>query len=475
MVHKKEAEFALYKRLGRIDLKKAWILIFLLFFLSVIWNLMEPPLVTTVLVFAVCVFVSYKFDIPKFPLFLGLIALFIRVMIVVVFKTPAVSDFGVLLDASRSLLEGDKSYLDTKYFQLWSYQNGFVAYQSLLLTIWNSTYVLKLANCVFSSATVVLVYLLAREFASERASRMISLVYCFLPFSLFYVTVLTNQFLASFLIYLGLYILISQRIKMKGHFKYLIFAVLLSLANMIRPESIIPLFSVVLFLVLTIDKSNFKENLLHIAILVVTYLGLNWLLSQFFIITGLSPNGLTNNAPHWKFVLGFNHNTSGTYTNGDGGYLMNEAAAWEAVRDRICVPFSQLMDLFEKKIRIFWDGSGLNWPLGHFLQTGVTVFGTTFRISDNYAVWQDVSKYTMITLYLLVVIGVFKYIKQQNWNKYVLLFANQVFVTFGVYLLIEVQSRYAYHIQISIAILAALGVHAIRDCLARRKKECISQ
>ena len=58
----------MYKRLGRIDLKKAWILIFLLFFLSVIWNLMEPSLITTVLVFAVCVFVSYKCDLPKFPL-----------------------------------------------------------------------------------------------------------------------------------------------------------------------------------------------------------------------------------------------------------------------------------------------------------------------------------------------------------------------------------------------------------------------
>lgn len=428
-------------------------------------------MVVTLLLFAVCAFVVYRFEIPRFPLFLGLTAMLTRLVIVLVFPTPAVSDFGVLLEASQSLLAGDKTYLDTSYFQLWAYQNGFVAFQSLLLGIWNSAVMLKLVNCLVSSATVVLVYLLARELTSERASRLAALVYCFFPFPLFYVTVLSNQFFASFLIYLGLYLLIADRIRLKAPIRYLIFAVLLSLANVLRPESIIPLFSVVLYLLLTLRKGNLKDTLIHLAILLGTYFVLNRLISWIFVITGLSPQGLTNNAPHWKFVLGFNHATHGGYAAGDTGYLTNPEAAWQVIKERVCVPPTQLLRLFLDKIRVFWDGSGLTWPLGCFLESGVTVFGRTFHIQDDFALWQGVSRYTAIALYSLVALGVFRLLRKKDWKPGILLFLNQIFVTFGVYLLIEVQPRYAYHVQISVAILAALGIHAIYDHFAKRKQE----
>lgn len=65
----------------------------------------------------------------------------------------------------------------------------------------------------------------------------------------------------------------------------------------------------------------------------------------------------------------------------------------------------------------------------------------------------------LIVLYLLVILGlIVKYRDKALRRDSVILFVNQVFVTYGVYLLIEVQARYAYNVHISIAILAALGL-----------------
>lgn len=65
----------------------------------------------------------------------------------------------------------------------------------------------------------------------------------------------------------------------------------------------------------------------------------------------------------------------------------------------------------------------------------------------------------LIALYLLVIVGLaVKYGDKAMRHDNVVVFANQVFVTLGVYLLIEVQARYAYSVQVSVAILAALGL-----------------
>lgn len=445
--------------------------LFLLCFLSVPLTLIGKTFVLALVFLAVCALWAYRWGTQRYALWLFLIALFIRIAVILIVKTPAQQDFYILFDASQRILKSDYSFLDTRYFQLWSYQMGFVFFQSLLLRLWNNILILKLFNCLLSAATTVLVYLIAKEFAGEKSSRMVSLVYCFLPFPLFYVPILSNQFFASFLIYLGIYLFISSKIKLKGWARALILAVLLAFANVLRPESIIPLFSVALYLILTVNKKNFKENLLELAILIAVYFALSRLISMLFSVTGLSPNGLGNNAPHWKFVLGFNHTTQGGYSNADIPYLEDAAAAWAVVKERVLVPIPQLMQLFSAKIKTFWTGSALYWSFNYCKETGLSLLGFTIGTAGIVSAMTSVSKYLGNILYLLVLIGVLWYIRKEAHNSKILLLINQVFVTFGVYLLIEVQARYSYHVQISVVILSALGVQAVARFL-RRKAIC---
>lgn len=452
---------------NRFDITKLWTYLFL-FFLALIPLALYNVSLYVLIFFVVSFLLIYKFNIPKYGIFIFIIAITVRLFIIFSLDTPPASDFAVLLNASRSLINGDLSFLEDGYFKLWSYQMGFVYFQSLLLRIWDSIIILKLFNCLVCAATVCLIYLIAREFVCEKAAQVASLLYCFFAFPLFYVTVLTNQFLASFLIYFGLYIVIAKGIKLSCFLRYLIFAVLLAFSNVIRPESIIPLFSAVIFLVITVNKSSWKKNLLNVLILVGTYYLLFNLISNVFVWTGLSPNGLTNNAPLWKFVLGFNHETNGMYTDNDGAYLLDQTAALQIVKERVFVSAEELFDLFKNKVVVFWGGQGIEWSLEH-------TFGGWHNLLNKsmwsiYLVLNNAAVTMVMLLYVLCIIGIAKYSKQSNRDTRILLFINQVFVTFGVYLLIEVQGRYAYHVQISLAVLAALGIAAISDKIKQTKR-----
>lgn len=455
-------------QIKKFDLEKCWTLLFLLCFLIVSLVLIDKALLSALVCLAVCALAAYRWGARNYGLWLFLIALFLRVAVVLIVKTPAESDFAILFDAAQGVLAHDYSFLDTLYFRLWPYQMGFVFFQSLLLRLWNNILILKLFNCVISAATTVLVYLLAREFAGERSSRLVSLLYCFLPFPLFYVTVLSNQFFASFLIYLGIYLFLSSGITLPGWSRALLLAALLALANLLRPESVIPLLAAALYLILTARRQNFRENLGQLVILLAAYFALSRLISALFAVSGLSPDGLANNAPHWKFVLGFNHDTLGGYSNGDLPYLEDAGAAWAVVKERVLVPVPQLLRLFAGKIATFWRGGDLYWSFSYCWNTGLPLAGFTVNTAELVPTLTDMAGRLAGSLYLLVLIGVFRWAGRASRDRRVLLLVNQVFVTFGVYLLIEVQPRYFYHVQISVVILAALGVEALARSLRRR-------
>lgn len=454
-------------RLKEIDIKKYWVYLFLLFFITVPW-LYADYISYTILFFALFAFILYKFDIPKFPLILFIIALLLRIGVVLCIKTPPQSDFLLLYEGSQGVLEGDFSFLNRNYFQKWAYQTGFVLYQSVLLRICNKILFLKLVNCILSSLTVVLVYLTAKEFAGKKAAAWVSLVYCILPFPLTLVTVLTNQIPATFLLYLGIYIIISSKINLNSYIRYLIFALLTAFSNVLRPEGIIPILAVVLFLILTFNKKSIKETCINLLIVVSVYFLTFEMISLLFKITGMSPLGLTNNASYWKFVLGFNHETSGTYSSADMYVIGNEDAAYALIKERIFVPIGQLKELFINKINVFWNSCVLHWSFS-YIKSGLYLFGKEFQIKEFVVLLEKATVFAMNIIYAASIYGVFANIRKKVCDYRFLYFMNMVFITFGVYLLIEVQPRYAYNIQPAVFILAALGISAVAKWVEGKK------
>ena len=457
-----------------LDIKSIWKTIFMIFFICVPLFLLPEGLFVAFVAFALVLFFVNKVNIKRFSLFIFILALALRVCVVFAVPTPPASDFQVHFEASQQMVAGDNNYLEMSYFKTWAYQIGIVFFQSLFLRIWNNVIILKLVNCIISAATCVLVYKIANEFTENKPSQGAALIYCFLPFTVFYPTILSNQYPSSFLIYLGIYIVISKKLKLNSYVRYSLFGGLLALADVFRPESIIPLFATVLFLLITINKENIKQNFINIGLLLIAYFGVFNIINSLFIVTQIAPLGLSNNDPLWKFVSGFNHSTKGQWSL-DDTFLVQTVPEIDIIKSRVFVPIHQLIELFVSKIKIFWCGTGVEWAFSSFYESGITVFGKYLSVGKFVNFANATSMWMMVLSYLLVIWGVAKGLKKKTDNPHILLLVNQIFVTFGVYLIIEVQPRYIYHIQISVLIVVALGISAIYDAVKkwRRNHSCV--
>ena len=223
-------------------------------------------------------------------------------------------------------------------------------------------------------------------------------------------------------------------------------------------------------MILTINKINYKENIINCIVLVVVYYGLFSAISLGFKLSGLAPQGLINGDPLWKFVVGLNNESKGMLGKADYKYLGDKSASLGIIKERLMKSIPEWLELFEDKISVFWSYSPLFWSFGYCLNSGLTVFGITFRIIDDYEVLVDINRWLVLIAYLLVMLGIYKYIKSKEFDRRIILIINQAFVTFGVYLLIEVQQRYVYSVQISVFILAALGIYEISKLTEKLRK-----
>ena len=458
------------KRLQRIDPKTAWARLFFAVFLLVPLCIISESALYEVVAFALLLLLSRRLELPWFPVLLFLVALGLRVAAIFLIPTPPDSDFSTLLNAAQQMNGGDTRYLESAYFQRWAYQLGFVAFEALLLKLRDTVYVLKLVNCLAGAGTTVLVYLLALELTDRCAARAAGLFYCFSPMGVLYMTVLSNQVFPTFLILAGIWYLVSERFRSPGWVRFTVFGLLLSLANLLRPESVVPLMAAVISLVLLLRKNNWKQSLVCAGLMLGIYFGANVLIDLIFRKTGLAPEGLVNNAPYWKFVLGFNHDTAGGYAKADVPLLADPEAAWEAIWERLGVPLNRLYHLLERKISKFWGNSSLHWVFNAFKAEGLPLFGDAEQTADAVTVLNGLNRWFQFASYALTLLGVVRLIRTDRLRLAALVLMNTVFVTFGVYLLIEVQSRYAFFAQTVCWALAAPGLSLLWDRFRTRRR-----
>ncbi len=421
--------------------------------------LVKNNIILSVLAFIIVAFISLKINVKRFPIILFITSLVIRLVMILLFNFPQVSDFETLLNASNSFAKGDFSFQNDAYFSMWGYQTGFVIYQGIILKLFNSVFVLKLLNAIFSSGLCVIIYLFGKKQVSEKSAKMASLLYMIFPFSLYLNTVLANHHLSTFLMYIGIFFLLKKNKKTKD---YIFAALLISLGNIIRPEGIIVVTTLIIFEILNLKKDTVKMVLKNVLIFLVIYFLIGGASSFLAIKTGVNEQGLKNNNPKWKFVLGFNHDSCGYYDASDEKYLNDEEKEIEVIKERVLVNPLNMGKLMTCKVNKFWLQTSLSSKNDMYTDKTYHVLGFDIKFTDieNIVVSFNTILY-IITLFMCM-IGVFfnrkKIIKDNSF-----FFVIMMMVTFGVYLLIEIQPRYAYFIHVSVFILSAYGYDFVLD------------
>ena len=383
----------------------------------------------------------------KFIIFLFLFSFIIRLGVIVLVETPIISDFKMMYDAALEIVNGTDSYKSMSYFITWGYQMGHVLYQAVLLNIINSVFFLKFVNCIITSLTVVFVYLISRRICSDRSAKISSVLYSIFLFPLLLNTVLTNQFLPVLLILIALYILLNINFKKKFIVSSVVVGILLGLSNIFRSETIVIIFSILLYFgFLFITKVDWKKLIISFLIIFMGYYVVFNGTSLLLKATGVSPSGLDILNSSWKFVVGFNYESNGMYTDEDASLYSRDSEAADKEAIKRITQFEKIPLHFLKKTKVLWFNSDLSWSIS--------------MDEAYYKILNIINQLWIILFNILAVCSAFRFVKLKFDKEHVLM-CLILLVYFGVYLLIEVMPRYAYSLQVFEAIIIGVSLDYI--------------
>ena len=412
----------------------------------------------------ISIFVSTR-KIKHFGLILFIVSFLIRLIFIIVANFPQVYDFKTLLEASEMFARGDYSFNTWYHFSTWGYQTAFVIYQGVLLKLFNSVFLLKLLNVIYSSLIVVIVYKLGLKISkNEKSSRIVSMLYMIFPFYLFLNSVLLNSHLATLLSYIGIFFILKNEAKYKD---YLIGSILIALGNLIRPEGIIIILTLIIYKLITLKKENIKKIIISLLIFLSSYFIICNGASFLVKTSGVNPSGLDNKDPLWKFLLGFNYETCGYYTDSDAAFQVDKTTEINEIKRRALEDPVRTGKLMVCKVDRFWLSSGLEDEMGSFNDKSFKILGINIKFSMIKGIAIALNKGINIIILALMLLGLI--VNRKKIKDEVLFMLIMVLITFGVYLFIEIQPRYLYFIHVAIFALATLGINYIQELKIKKK------
>ncbi|OPZ89853.1 MAG: hypothetical protein BWY74_02551 [Firmicutes bacterium ADurb.Bin419] len=356
--------------------------------------------VVYVLLLIVSTLVLYRIARKRVFLF-GLIVftLFLRIIWILIAYTEPVSDFMLLNKAANLILEGKLSELkEIQYFNVWVYQLGYSVFCSFLYFIFgNNIFVIKLFNVIFSTGTVVIIYFIAARLFNDKAARISGLLYAVYIQSIIFNSMLTNQVISAFFIYLGLLIIICK--SKLGY--YFLAGISIAIGHIVRPEGSFALCIIVIAIIcnsifnfikgekLSQDdgrnkRANFIAFASKVAVIILTFNVVLQIFGFSLKAFDITEYDFGNRNPYWKFVLGLNKDTVGGYSNEDAkifdkypvGEQMYQVEK-DMIRERTKNK-TELIILICKKFKIMWSnadssiefivpGTGLNQRTAFYL------------------------------------------------------------------------------------------------------------
>lgn len=384
------------------------------------------------------------------------LAFSVRLVWILTINTPPATDFRAMYNGAVGIFYGDWLPIQREYFYSWPYQLGFTAYESFLLFLFGEgTSSIKFFNVLYGVGTVFFTYKIASLLFNELAGRIAGIFYAFYIPAIVMTSVLTNQYIAIFFFYWAFYLLIKNGINHKWNWIFI--GALLALGDIMRPLGTFILLAVSCYMFLAFLKKGriHKERVVKkfIGILVVFYF-VHYLISASFIAWGITEYPLSNRNPLWKFVLGFNHETEGQYSVEDAEYVARYSLGTERnevekklIKERL-EDKSEVAVLLGKKFNNMWGirDESIFWSMGHQKESA-----------------QDIHKVLYASermMFLLLLFGGIAYLLlsfRTEIDKRKAFFLILILGYVLVHLLVEVQTKYRFFINPTLAIIASLG------------------
>lgn len=416
-----------------------------------------------------------------FPAALFALRFLIALAVILTVQTQPVQDFNTMYEAAQQMAVGSREYLypqtsyagayavasdvTARYFYDWAYQTGFAAYEAALLAVFGPAQrSLQIANALWMAGTGCLVYGIAERFLSKKAAMAVSLLYALYPGPYLLAGVLTNQHIAALFYYLAVYLLV-QKEKLSCP-RAVLAGAAIAVGNIMRPIGVVVLLAILCWGVVRIfsGKEKRMRGVLLLAAVLVSFFVVFKAADLAVSLSGLNPEGLANNRPMWKFLLGLNSASTGQWNRTDYDRffvypLESDEAMLDAVLDRMGKGPGEYLRLFWGKLRILISQQdAAYWGFGHLKGTAVNAFLVALTYLDRGLVF---------TVFLLVAAALVLYLKKGMEESKLSLLLGFLFCGYlSVHLIIEVQVRYRYFIMPVVFLLAGMAV----EYLLQKKK-----
>lgn len=411
--------------------------------------------------------------IPHFSWILFLAAAVLSIAAARFLQPELQSDFLLLYRSAVQLRHGDPSFANNVYFYLWGYQSVYVAWEAALLSLWEDPQMIQLVHCLLFSGSLVLLYRLMRASLSETAAKVACVLPLLFPFFFTLPSVLTNQIPSAFFLLLGLWCLVGQEMRGRGFWRFALGGALLQIGNLLRPEGVLVLaaLAAVGILYLLSHHEQWKRLAVAGALVLAAYFLVGRLAELLAVWTGLNPAGLGNRNPLWKFLIGFNHETGGSYSDADWQAVLSTLSPTYKVTDatlelersliaqRLQQPLGVFWQLFLHKLENLWVKGGLYWALNRYMERWALLY--------SIVTWYD--RLVMLSGVVLTGVGVgLGWRRKRPAQQY--LPQLMVLAAFFAFLLVEVQPRYSYLPDFFLFWCAGYGVEELLTLRQRRKE-----
>lgn len=401
----------------------------------------------------------------QFLIVLIITAFTIRLLWIIFEKTVPISDFSMMYESAKQAANGNFSFVSADYYMSWPYQLGFTYYEAILIKIFGEhLFILKLFNIFFGIGTAVIIYFMGRTMFNEYSGRTAAILYALYIPNIIYSSVLTNQYISTFFFFLGLYILITKGFSTK--YGWVLTGLLLSIGNIMRPLGSFFLLAVFVYVLIYKilpfrKKETFNYTKKLVGILVVYFLVMQ-VVSMCLMNAGLAKKPLSNQAPYWKFVVGFNYGSIGGWNRPDEIYLNQFKLGKERNDASIALIKERLKDkekvrqLLVLKVEKFWSNpdDASKWSL----EWGKLHKPNLQQMMTKY----ERLMYIACCIFAIGTISLYK----RNDQLYPLLY-----ILFGgyaaIHLFIEVQTRYRFDILPVLFLFVGYGVFAIKNSVTQ--------
>lgn len=429
-----------------------------------LFNFSTFPVLIALFIIVLTIIAIKKFNISD-KVFISIIILVTVIThLICVFKiqNSQISDFETIFDISQDLLDDGLNESSQKYIDTWPYQTPFILYETFFLKICNSDVFLKIINTIINVFIVLLMYNISKKISNKKSAQIVTILYMLFINKILYSNILTNQFPSMLFLLLGINIFFSSRIK-NEKIRVLLFSICTAISNLFRPEGIIILLSFIAYEIYKLIKEKKYLNIIiNILIFVTIYMLIcngTMLLLKKTLIKEPKDIGML-----YKFVLGLNIDSNGQWEQEKFNKLFsfdnkNDLISYE--KDQIIKNISdtRIFKLFITKINIFWNNTDMSWTL-HYLQDYNLPFEMTYSKLYNTLYCYDLTIWSFIIIF--AIIGIKEYHQKSTFIN-IIIIAN-----FAVYLLIEVQGRYACFARILLFILASKGIKYADDYLKKK-------